>query len=583
MDAVDEIKGRLSIEDVIGEYVPLKRAGRNFKGLSPFTNEKTPSFIVSPEKQIWHDFSSSKGGDIFSFIMEVEGLDFKGALELLARRAGVDLDQYQRSHPTNNKLKERLYECLELATKFYQVQFSSNAAVLDYVLKQRGFSKQSALEFRLGYSPNTGLALDGFLKKKGFLARELQQAGLITQRFRGATDMFRGRLMIPLMDPQGRVIGFTARLLDDLTDAPKYINTPQTTLYDKSRHVFGLHLAKDAIRKEKFAVLVEGNLDVIASRQAGVQQVVATAGTALTSMHLKTLQRFSSDVRLAFDMDKAGQQAAERAIPIANKVGVALSIITLSSAKDPDELIKSDPAKWQQAVHSAKYALDWLIKKYQNDLDLTSAQGKKQFSDVLLPVVRQIDDSVEQDHYLTRLSEILSISKEALLTKFRQQSNPDQARKRKIKTSSTLDLTDLERAKSQDQLLGLTLMRPQLRKYLEHIMPDMLVSDSARTLLTILKENPTLEVESTLTHELQQIDNYVKIIMLQYEALYEDRDTVELIYEVTQVRSRLMKQYVKSKKVELAAAMRSADERTTQELLTQAKALDILLKSTKEN
>src|SRR5947209_885289 len=224
MDAVEEVKQRLSIEDIVGEYVQLKRAGRNYKGLSPFGNEKTPSFIVSPEKQIWHDFSTGRGGNMFSFVMEMEGLDFKGTLELLARKAGIDLSQYQtgRSAETG-KLKERLYEANELAAKFYQVQFSKHKQALDYIFQKRKFTKGVALTFQLGYAPNTGSALGNFLKKQGFNENEIQKAGLVTKRYnQGLGDMFRGRIMIPLQDPQGRIVGFTARLLDDEPNAPKY-------------------------------------------------------------------------------------------------------------------------------------------------------------------------------------------------------------------------------------------------------------------------------------------------------------------------------------------------------------------------
>ena len=211
MDAVEDIKSRLNIEDVVSEYVQLKRAGRNFKGLSPFGAEKTPSFMVSPEKGIWHDFSSGKGGNMFSFVMEMEGLDFKGALELLARKAGVDLSQYRsgRSAETG-KLKERLYDALGQAAKFYQVQFSKKQEALEYIFKKRQFTKEIALEFRIGYSPNNGTALYDYLKKQGFSEDEMQRAGLITKRYRGPGDMFRGRIMIPLQDAQGKVIGFTA-------------------------------------------------------------------------------------------------------------------------------------------------------------------------------------------------------------------------------------------------------------------------------------------------------------------------------------------------------------------------------------
>jgi DNA primase len=233
MDAVEEIKNRLAIEDVIGEYVQLKRAGRNFRGLSPFNSEKTASFMVSPEKQIWHDFSSNKGGNMFSFVMEMEGVDFKGALELLARKAGVDLDQYRQNQGNggrNGLDKERLYEALDVCAKFYQVQLSANKEALKYVLEGRRLTKASILLWRLGYSPNNGTALYDYLTKQGFSEQEISKAGLISKRAGRVSDMFRGRLMIPLQDPQGQVIGFTARQLDGDDFGPKYINTPQTVL-----------------------------------------------------------------------------------------------------------------------------------------------------------------------------------------------------------------------------------------------------------------------------------------------------------------------------------------------------------------
>ncbi len=364
-DAKEEVRSRLNIEDVIGEYVQLKRAGRNFKGLSPFTSEKTPSFTVSPEKHIWHDFSSGKGGDVFSFVMEVEGLDFRSALELLARKAGVELSQYdtQRSGELAQR-KKLLLEANDLAAKYYQQSLLRNQHAIEYVFKTRGLSKEIVQEFRIGYAPDDGEALVSALKKKGFNAKELAEAGL-TNRFGG--DIFRGRMTVPLMDGGGQVIGFTGRILRDEPNAPKYLNTPQTLLYDKSRHVFGLSQAKEAIRKGEVSVLVEGNLDVVSSHQAGVKNVVATAGTALTEWQLKALSRLSPNLKLAFDGDKAGIAATERAIPIAERVGLNLSIVTLpDSAKDPDELIKQDVALWQEAIEHSQPAVDWIIEEYTN-------------------------------------------------------------------------------------------------------------------------------------------------------------------------------------------------------------------------
>ena len=234
-DAVSEVKARLNIEDIVSEYVQLKRAGRNFKGLSPFTNEKTPSFIVSPDKQIWHDFSSGKGGDMISFIEQVEGLDFKGALELLARKAGVELTEFKRSNGSNSKAKERLFDAVEASVSYYQVQLTKNEQALKYLRLKREYDKQTIIDFRFGYSPSGKDNLYQYLKSKGFEDRELLQAGLVVKRDNGIIDMFRGRIMVPLRDTQGRPVAFTARQLKDDKNSPKYINTQATILYDKSR------------------------------------------------------------------------------------------------------------------------------------------------------------------------------------------------------------------------------------------------------------------------------------------------------------------------------------------------------------
>lgn len=593
MDGIEEVKARLSIEDVVSEYVQLKRAGRNFKGLSPFTSERTPSFVVSPEKQIWHDFSSGKGGNMFSFVMEMEGLDFKEALELLARKAGVDLEQYRtKGQRYNGPKKERLYELLDAAARFYQVQFSRNKMALEYVLGTRKFSKETALEWRLGYSPNNGSALVDYAKTKGFTDAELKAAGLTAQRYSGVGDMFRGRLMIPLQDPQGKVIGFTARLLEDSSssgsptsgsykDAPKYINTPQTVLYDKSRHVYGLHLAKEQIRRTKFVVLVEGNLDVIASHQAGVRQVVATAGTALTEPNLKALSRFTGDIRLSFDADRAGVAATERAIPIASKVGVSLSIIDIPSGKDPDELIKQDPNLWREALGNNKYALDWLILRYEKLLDLTSAQGKKEFSDVLLPVVRRLQDSVEQDHYVLKIAEKIDVSKEALLQKLYKTEAAEQKPLKKPRsapqTQSQIDRQTLQYQKDQDRFAALMLLQPKLREYLGIITTEMFTKEPVQQIIEFLLLHPDFDGAPETAQRLKKIGEEVKILILEYEELYQGLEYTELQYEAARLQTRVVEHYVKHQKQTISSQLNGADEASTKLLLEHDKALNALL------
>ncbi len=580
MDAVEDIKSRLSIEDVVSRYIELKRAGRNFRGLSPFTNEKTPSFMVSPEKQIWHDFSSGKGGNMFSFIMEMEGIDFKGALELLARQAGVDLSQYQRGDSHRGKQKERLSDALELAAKFYQAHFKKNNTALQYIFKTRKYNKQVALEFRIGYSPNSDNSLTKFLLAKGFSAQQLKAAGLSTQLKGGLTDMFRGRIMIPLMDPFGKVIGFTARQLVDDKNSPKYINTPQTLLYDKSRHVFGLHLAKEAIRKNGYVVVAEGNLDVIASHQVGINQIVATAGTALTEGHMKIIGRLTNDVRLAFDQDAAGLTATERSIPIASKADVSLSIVTVSEGKDPDELIKKDPLAWQQAIDNPQYGLDWLIEHHLARLNVETAQGKREFTDILLKVIANLGDSVEQDHYITRLSQLIGVSADALRTKLAKgKSNAPKIYLRKTQPPVSNDVSSRELIKSQNHFLAIMLMQPGLRMYLKTVTQEILPEEAAQKILALLKDEPKF-VFNDAAKAPTDTGDYLKMLVLLYEELYQGLELLDLRYEAAQLQARLIGQYVKGKKTELASIMRSKGE--TSDLLKQARELDILLNSIKE-
>ena len=505
MDAVSEVKARLSIEDVISEYVQLKRAGRNLKGLSPFGNEKTPSFMVSPEKQIWHDFSSGKGGDMFSFIQEIEGLDFKETLDLLARKAGVDLEQFRGKSLGNSKQKERLYEILEISAKFYQAQLKNSRPALEYLLKKRAFTKETVLKFRLGYSPNTGDALIQFLKSKKFTQEEAKAAGLITSRYSGWGDMFRGRIMVPLSDAQGRVVGFTARLLVDDPEAPKYINTPSTLLYDKGRQAYGLHLAKDAIRRQKFAVVVEGNLDVIASHQAGISNVVAAAGTALTEAHLKDLGRYASDIRFAFDSDRAGIAATERAIPLAQKVGVNVSIITIPDGKDPDELVRKDPKLWQEAIEKHQYAVDWLIERYKSILDIQTGQGKREFTDVVLKVIRGLEDKVEQDHFVAELAKLIGVSKDAMSAKLTEQPSEKPVRLKKPAVQTHSDSKEVvERRKTEQHLLALLLLNPTLRNSVAYVNAAMFIDPKASQLFGFLQKYPDYKGEASASEELDR-------------------------------------------------------------------------------
>ena len=404
-DAKEEIKSRLAIEDVVGQYIELKRAGRNLKGRSPWGVDKTPSFMVSPEKGIWHDFSANKGGDIFTFVMEVEGISFREALEKLAAQAGVTLEKYSGGDAKVSQKKARAREALALACKYYQICLTKSKNVCEYVFYKRNLNRNTVTEFKIGYSPQGGKVLKGVLMKRGFTEDELEAAGLLN-RFSG--DMFRGRMMVPFIDTSGNVIGFTARILDK--GEPKYLNTQDTLLFNKSRFIFGLYQAKEAIRRSGYVVIVEGNMDVISSHQAGVKEAVATSGTAMTEQHLKILSNLTSDIRLAFDGDEAGVKATERAIKLAGNLGIYLSVISnYHGAKDPDELIQKDPALWKEAVEERVPAVDWLLDKYEERLDLRLVPDKRKYSDVALELLGYLKDEVERAGYEAKVAKKLGV------------------------------------------------------------------------------------------------------------------------------------------------------------------------------
>lgn len=554
-DMKEEVRSRLNIEDVVGEYVQLKRAGRNFKGLSPFTGERSPSFFVSPEKNIWHDFSSNKGGDVFSFIMEVEGVDFREALELLARRVGVDLAVYDSQGAQENaKRKKRLYEALELATQYYQHSLVKNQHAVQYVFGKRKLSKDIVQTFRIGYAPSTGDALVKFLKLKGFTQKEASEAGLLN-RYDG--DLFRGRMMVPLMDGAGQVIGFTARILEDEPNAPKYLNTPQTILYDKGRHVFGLSQAKEAVRKADYAVIVEGNLDVVSSHQVGVTQVVATAGTAMTESHLKALIRLTLNAKLAFDGDSAGLAATERAIPIAQKVGIDLTIISLGDeAKDPDELIQMDPTLWQKAIDSAEPVVDWILAQYSKREDLTTALGKRKFTTAALRVIRTLQDQVEQEHYLQKVSTYTDSSMEALKDKLASTEEPQDKILKKVAQVSAPVKPDA--SGYQENVLAVALIDPAVRELLAPITIDMVSTDEQKAVLEYVKKNRDLVVD--VPADLQNIDEYVKIVLLKADARYGEWSDEDRYFETARLVRQLITEHKKIKKDSLTAQLREAEQ-----------------------
>lgn len=571
-DLVEDVKQRLGVEDVIGEYVELKRAGRNLKALSPFNSEKTASFMVSPDKQIWHDFSSGKGGDMFSFVMEMEGLEFKDALELLARKAGLDITNYRSGGGQSNaKAKKRALEALELATKFYQTQLLHNKKALEYVVGKRNMNKDALESFRIGYAPSSFTAVSDFLKSKGYTEKEIQDAGLGVKRTRGMIDMFRGRMMVPLMDSQGQVIGFTARLIDDTQDGPKYINTPQTSLYDKSRHVFGFSQAKDAIRRAGYAVITEGNLDVVSSHQAGFKNVVATAGTAMTKYHLKTVGRVAGDIRLAFDADRAGLAATERAIELAQDQDLQLSVVTIPDGKDPDDIVREDPTKWQELIAQPEYAIDWLIERYAGLLDIQTAIGKREFTDVILRIIKKLSDEVEKDHYLRKLAAMVDISLESIQLKMRNlKDEPSVSKARKVQAVQA-QTHKPDPSIIEDKFLGLLLLYPTTRRVLETTGGQLVFSREGRQpIYEYLQTHPHGSVDDLdPPPELKEVSEHVKLAMFTAEHNYQDFDSNERLREASDLAKKLITNSKLHQKTALIERLRQAEQMGNDELVAE--------------
>ncbi len=423
MSDVDDIKSRINIVDFIGKRVTLKKTGRNFKGLCPFHNEKTPSFIVSPERQTFHCFGCGKGGDIFAFVMEYDHVDFVEALEELAEVTGVKLTRRVGETP-EAKLKQKIFEVNHLASEYYQYILTKHKLgekARDY-LKHRGVSDKSIGTFALGYSPNSWDTLSAYLKKKGYDAPLLATAGLTIARAGagGYYDRFRGRVMFTLKDHRGNVVGFSGRVFESTVKEAKYINTSETPVYIKGNVLYGLDVTKGAIQKANEAIVMEGELDCISSFQAGISNVVAIKGSALTEGHVNLIRRYTERLAFALDSDMAGDAAARRGIEIADRAGLDMRVVVLPSGKDPDDAVREDATAVKKAIKNAIPIYDYFISSAVKRFDATSAFGKKKISEELLPIVAKIENPIVQGHYIKKLARTLDTSEETIAESMRR-------------------------------------------------------------------------------------------------------------------------------------------------------------------
>ena len=414
---LQEIKDRLNIADVIAGYIPVKKSGANFKAVCPFHNEKTPSLMISPAKQIWHCFGCGEGGDAFGFVQKFENLEFKEALKLLAEKTGVKLPQYQGGEKVGQDEKELLLRINNFAARFYNQILTTDVrgkTALEY-LKQRGLTEAAIKQWQIGYAPEDFHSLERALATKKVSPQDLVKAGVSSKNERGQMyDRFRGRITFPIYDYFGQVVGFSARLLADNPNAAKYVNSPETVIYNKSKILFGLNFAKEAVRKQGEAVVVEGQMDCIAAHQAGFTNTVAVSGTALTDSALMQLSRLTKNLKFCFDSDFAGQAASRRAGELALKMGFRLKLIVLKAVKDPDELIKKSPGLWAKAVEEAVWFLDYYISLAEIQYAPGSVEQKHYLSAEVVPYLRFVSDPLELEHYVHKISTKFLISEKVI-------------------------------------------------------------------------------------------------------------------------------------------------------------------------
>lgn len=496
MGVIDETKQRVDIVEIVSDYVPgLKKAGRNFKALCPFHPERVPSFYVFPERQSWHCFGAcGTGGDVFSFVMRKEAVDFGEALRILAQKAGVSLTPKQPDE--SQREAERLKEINEAAAEYYHYLLlhpSAGEGTRNY-LAQRGISDKTIEEFQLGFSPDSWEALREQLMKKGYQEDELVAAGLLVEKEQGGTyDRFRNRLMFPIRDIAGGVSGFGARALDD--SLPKYLNSPQTLIFDKSGALYGIDRAKSAIRKQNLAVVVEGYMDVIVAHQYGFNNVVASLGTALTERQVGIIKKLTKSLTLALDADAAGEMATLRGIEVAshtfdqkvvplltsaglvkyeNSLDAEIRVMVLPPGKDPDDIIKESPEEWERLLEEAPPVVDYTFDLIVSKLDLTKLKDKSSAVDQLLPLIAEIKHPVRQAHYLQKLARLVTIDEQNLASALSRLKRPAKLKgEGEIVQPSTL----IPLLSSSDPLaeycLSLLVHYPQLRSHATELSADL--------------------------------------------------------------------------------------------------------------
>lgn len=549
MSDIENIKAKLDIVDVIGSYVPdLKKAGVNFKARCPFHSEKTPSFTVNPSLQIFKCFGCGKAGDVIKFIEEIEHTDFADALKIAAEKAGIELTRESSSQNSKEKAeKEKLLNANWLTAKYYNyilTQHKSGKKGLEYATKKRKIDLQRIHDFLVGYAPNKTDNLKKFLISKGFEEKDLIRWGLLVERNNKTIDKFRERLIQPIFNLKGEVVAFSGRYIGSIKEAPKYLNSPETLVYKKNEMLYGLHQAKEFLKDNNFLILVEGNIDILSSHRVEIGNIVAPLGTAFTINQAKLIKRFGEYVYFCFDTDAAGTKALIRGMGIAEEIELKHKVIDLTGYQDADDLIKAVPEEWKVRIENAKQTMDYLIEKFSEDLDMGSAEGKSVFESRILPCLSLVKDEVLFNHYRKTIASILEVSENFI-----------DSRANKLKASALRHSGQTENEVVETKPNNNTFNPDE--KYLLQLLvysnllessqfdADNFLSDSTKTVFTILKENPEVDfgiLESKLPQEYHQL--FEDIIM------FEVRD-IDIKKEINSTAQNLRKEYINKRLMQL--------------------------------
>jgi DNA primase len=545
---IEEIKNKLNILDVVGSYVKLSKTGVNYRGVCPFHSEKGPSFFVSPSRQMWHCFGCGAGSSVFDFIMKIEGVEFGDALRILANKAGVEL---KRENPQIVSERKKLYEICDLSASFFEKQMEGSEwgqKAKEYLLK-RGIEEETIKKWRLGYSPDTWQGLSDFLVSRGYARDEIVRAGLAVQSEKGNNpyDRFRGRIIFPIFDLNSQVIGFGARIFKeaDKKETAKYINTPQTMLYDKSNVLYGINYAKLSIRKKNQCVLTEGYTDAIMCHQAGFDNTVAVSGTALTPRHLNLLKRYSDNLLLAFDMDLAGDTATKRGINLAESQGFNIKVINSYSEKDPADIILDDPKIWEGAVEQARTIMDYYFDSAFAKFNKNTPSDKKEIGKIVLPAIKRLQNKIEQSYWVQKLAEKLGVNQDAVLDELKGVKIENMNQSALVENSAVKagknNLSAEGRKKLlEEKIISLVFKNPENLNLIENSHHN-LFSDKTKTFIETVKnikptEGADLRASFADFSQKEEYKDFLNTIALRAEVDYQEDGSDEILLCIFQLK-----------------------------------------------